>query len=198
MKSAISNDADTVAYLLIADIRLGDENGIETAHFIQSFFKNLFIIFITGFPEEYYEEIFRNVKPYGFLGKPVKTELLIEYINEIELLIMGEKKKISIKCNGDIIDIEQKNIMYFESKKRRMIVYTVGKTFSTYCKLKDVENTLSEKFIRCHKSFIVNLDFIFSMNKCEFVICDGKTVPISRPYEKDARIKYFLAKGNLK
>ncbi len=198
IRAAFSKNPALSFDLLIADIRLGEENGIDLARFMQLYMKKLYVIFITGFPEEYYEDIFKNVKPYGFLGKPVKNDLLIKYINEIEELLIGGKKKVNIKYNGDIIDIEQENIIFFESVKRLINIYAAGKSYTSYGKLDDIEKTLEKRFVRCHKSFIVNLDYVVSMNKGEFTMANGRTVPISRQYEKEARIKYFIARGNLK
>lgn len=197
MKTAAADGADLNADLLIIDIRLKDENGINAAHFMSRACKGIFIIFITAFPEEYYEDIFSKVKPYGFLAKPVKTDRLVTYIDEIDRLLEGGRGIIAIRFNGDSIHIRQDEIIYLESEKRQLIIHCKDKVYSSYGKLQEVEQSLETRFIRCHKSFIVNLDSVIHIKKGEFLMENGDVVPISRQYEKSVRIRYFTERGNI-
>lgn len=198
MNKAVTDKADLRCDLLIADVRLSDENGINAAHFLKSITEELHIIFITAFPEEVYEDIFCKVKPYGFLAKPLKTDRLITYISEIENLLEGGKNTVNIKYNGDPIVIYQERIMYLESEKRQVVIHCNNSKYSSYVKLQDVEPCLEKRFIRCHKSYIVNLDFVLQLKKGEFIMANGEIVPISRQYEKEVRIRYFMERGNVK
>ena len=68
--------------VLLMDIKLEKENGIEVASIIKKRCPDLKVIFVTGYREEYVENIFLSIKPFGILGKPVDGNILISLLNQ--------------------------------------------------------------------------------------------------------------------
>lgn len=66
--------------LLIIDIVLKDDNGIFLAEDIQKNQSNIKIIFITGYGNVYYENIYEHIAPQGFLEKPIQYNILNFFI----------------------------------------------------------------------------------------------------------------------
>lgn len=188
-----SNETD----LIFMDIVLEDKNGIDIAAKIAEKYPNVMTVFITAFADEFSEEIFLKLKPYGYLHKPLKTEILHHYLDSANHDIEVRNRKLSVKIGVDVIDIPFEKIIYVESEKRLSHIYIDGcdNPYDTYAKLDDIQRNLDNGFIRCHKSYSVNADYIKAIEKDCFLLKCGKEIPISKAMHSDARVSYFKAKG---
>ena len=86
-----------------------------------------------------------------------------------------------------------REIFYFESDKREVLVFCENKKYSFYRKLDEVEEELNqyhEKFLRIHKSFLVNPVYIKEFSYEKIIMCDGKEITISPKYRKIIRQYY--------
>jgi DNA-binding LytR/AlgR family response regulator len=63
--------------------------------------------------------------------------------------------------------------------------------------LQDYESQLlaDGRFMRCHKSFFVNMDFVKSVTNKEFILTGGQLIPISRNICRQVKSAYFFRKG---
>lgn len=191
------NNKENKVDLLFMDIVLNDENGIDIASRIAENHPDILTVFITAFAEKFSEEIFLKIKPYGYMHKPIKDDVLQHYLNSAKHDIELKTRTLSVKIGLESIDIPFAKIIYVESEKRLSHIYVSGceKPYDTYAKLDDIQNNLDNGFIRCHKSYIVNADYIKSIEKDCFILKDGKEIPISKAMHSDARTSYFKAKG---
>lgn len=192
----LSNKANKVD-LLFMDIVLNDENGIETAARITKQHPDILTVFITAFADKFSEEIFLKIKPYGYIHKPVKDDILRHYLDSAKHDIEVKSRNLSIKIGLDSFDIPFTKIIYIESEKRLSHIYVEGfdNSRDTYAKLDEIQNNLDSRFIRCHKSYIVNTDYIKSIEKDCFIFKNEIKIPISKAMHSDARVSYFKAKG---
>lgn len=191
------NNRENKVDLLFMDIVLDDENGIDIVSRISENHPDILTVFITAFAEKFSEEIFLKIKPYGYMHKPIKDDVLQHYLNSAKHDIELKTRTLSVKIGLDSIDISFAKIIYVESEKRLSHIYVNGceKPYDTYAKLDDIENNLDNGFIRCHKSYIVNVNYIKSIEKDCFALKDGKKISISKAMHSEARVRYFKAKG---
>lgn len=86
--------------------------------------------------------------------------------------------------NKDIMmRINYSDIYYFESQKRIVTVHTLNKDVEFYAKLSDVQSLLPEnEFVRCHQSFIVNMNMVSRLDKASrcFYTLSGTPIEISK------------------
>ena len=88
---------------------------------------------------------------------------------------------IVLSQRGSEIVIEKQEIDYIERENRVTKFYLEGQMIEVAEKLADVQKYLDQDtFVRCHNSFIVNLEKIRSFGRSEFILKNGKSVPISR------------------
>nr|WP_279282911.1 LytTR family DNA-binding domain-containing protein [Clostridium senegalense] len=82
------------------------------------------------------------------------------------------KESISIKVYDKIINIDYDEILFFETSHNmhKIILHGAKRQIEFYGKLKDMEKELSEDFYRCHKSFIVNKNYIKEIDTKEKLI----------------------------
>ena len=150
------------------DIKIDSLNGIEIAQRIQQENPKIKIIYMTAY-SQYSEAIFKT-KPTYLLLKPIKKEQIKK---SLERALQEEKQNKSIKTfniKGKIFNIEVEKIKYIESNKRVVIIYEEDLKRRIYGKLDEIEEMLSSNFVRCHQSYIVNLEHVRELNTHEFVL----------------------------
>jgi len=78
------------------------------------------------------------------------------------------------------------------SDKRKIVIYQPnGKTDSIYCRLDEFEGQLDDRFIRCHQSYLINVEYIRGIDVDGFIMIDDIFVPISRKKYWESKRKYI-------
>ena len=72
-----------------------------------------------------------------------------------------------------------------------------GEKKEVYTKIDDMQKELGKTFVRSHKSFLINMQYITERTNNEFFLMDGSTVPISKPNLKEAKTKFISYLGEL-
>lgn len=150
----IKNNSVDVIFL---DITLNNKNsGLSIAENIRKINKNCHLIFITGHFEFVMEAY--KVNTFDYLIKPVSQSKLEEtLLRLIDYLTYSPKS--FLKINGTTF-ISQDDIQYIKREGMKLIYHTKEAEYDSYNSFSKLENTLSESFIRCHKSFIANVSNI--------------------------------------
>lgn len=81
--------------------------------------------------------------------------------------VLGNEKTFSFKIHDKIINVNYNDIYFFETSItiHKIIIHCQNRIIEFYGKMKDIENTLDERFCRCHNSFIINKDKIKEIDK---------------------------------
>jgi DNA-binding LytR/AlgR family response regulator len=172
--------------LLITDIQMPKINGLE---FVRALPSPPVTIFITA-----HENFAVNSYDLGvtdYLLKPVTLERFLKAVNKAKLQI--DIKKISansenkgidyffIKANNKLNKIQYKDILYIESIKDYIKVFTVEGTFVSYSSMKSIEEKLpSEKFIRIHKSYLVQTNAVKAVMGNSVELVNGSSITVSK------------------
>lgn len=173
------------------DIRLESSSGIELASQISKLYSNIRIVFVTNFGNEYYEDIFLSVKPFAILKKPIKQDYLESHLKKLEDDLSLDAKLLQFRFNGITLEIPLKDILYVVSDKRKIHIHSADTVYDTYEKLDDLQKRLSESFVRCQKSYAINLDYVHRMDDNSFELNNNTKINISKPYRKSAKEAYF-------
>lgn len=186
---------DNKVYIL--DIEVPSNDGISVAREIRRKDLESVIIFISGYEKEYSRIIWRStLLIFSFIYKHgnFEAELKARLKDLIEKLHI--KKSIILEDNDIKYRLVEDNILYLESHDRKTIVYTKNNSIETNKTLSELENMLSNNFIRTHKACIVNIKNIVSYNKNAIVFIDNvKTNLISRNYISNLK-NYFKENKN--
>ena len=195
-----SNASDLLKFsgradLLLSDIKLDDDNGIEVCHKFLAKYPNVKIIFITGYPIEYYQEIFNYFRPYGFIGKPIQADLLFQRIDNVNRKLHSNQM-LEFMCKGNSILINPNKIVYIESHGRQKFITTKKDTYIINMSFDKIEDMLPNFFMRCHNAFIINMKYIDNYKNDNIAIANGKIIPIGRKYKQKFKNDYFSYKEN--
>lgn len=181
--------------LVLLDIRMKNKfDGIDIANYILHNYAIPFI-FITAHSDKEIIEKALPTKPSGYIIKPFKpmdvytaikiaTERFRSGKSDNFLMLKEGYKQVKVFCF---------KIVYIKSDNNYIEIYTEKKTYIKRCSLESVHNLLkSEDFIRVHRSYIVNKNYIKALlsNQIEVI---SKTIPVSRKYLKALK-KAFLGK----
>ena len=176
--------------ILLIDIDLDGESGIETAELIKQRYPHIKIIFITGHIN-YAMDIF-EAEPCFFLVKPIGEDRLVQALEKaIELIKEDRQRCISIVTRGEIRNLQLSQIRFIENRNRTLIIREKNLDFEVHMKLNKFEEQLPENFIRCHQSYVVNLDHIMELTIDGALLYSGELVPVSRSKYADVK-KEFL------
>lgn len=190
--TAVYDDYKGDIDLLFIYIEDKSDKNISMAREIQGYFPHIRIIFYSG-RNDCAEEIF-SARPMYFLTVPLKKEKLYEALGRIEYAIKTEKNRtITIIANSRKQTLKYDSISYIESFGRKEIFYTDDGPFETYMTADSCQALLPSTFVRCHRSYIINVDRVESCESSEIVLANGISVPVSRTYIKEVRHK--LLKG---
>jgi len=98
----------------------------------------------------------------------------------------AENRTIEIVSNRKRISVESDNLEYLESLNSRVWVFlNDGENFETRQKLGGLGSELPENFIRVHRSFIINKDYIVAFDAEKIILKCGKKVSWGRAYKKE-------------
>ncbi|UUF15877.1 MULTISPECIES: LytR/AlgR family response regulator transcription factor [Flavobacterium] len=181
--------------ILFLDIDMPDLNGIE---FRKQALEIPVCVFITAHPEHAVESF--QIETLDFIVKPLKLDRFTQTLNRIEEF-MEIKLKASLfeaSIGGDTIYIKEGHdqtkvklheILYLEALKDYTLIITDKKR---HCVLSSIGNLLKEdhfqSFIRIHRSYAVQKQFIQKMNSTEIILNNNVTIPVGRSYKENLNL----------
>ena len=178
--------------IVLMDIHLGDtpENGIALAQELFPHGSAASVIFITGYIE-YVSEVYETDHLY-FLQKPINTNYLkraLEKAMEEEETSKAPVFSVHIQGTTQLIDLRE--VLCVESFYRKLRFRLWNETIECYGTFSSLPDFVREQMIHCHKSFLVNPDYIRTMDHQKFLLKDGTSVPISRARFPDSRQSFL-------
>jgi len=184
--------------LVFLDIEFPDSNGIEIGGTIRNELKNesIEIVYISA-QERYAMQLF-DYRPLHFLIKPLNTDKIITVVKKTLIRKKDANEIYSFVFKNKLFQIFYKDIIYFESKGKKMHIFTSNGEGSEFIgKMKDLKNTLnSEKFLQIHQSLLVNMAHIKDYQYKSITLINGVNLPISQANRKDVRAKLLRIKIN--
>ncbi len=151
----ISNNKVDVLFL---DIDLKSEgSGLDIANEVRKINKNIYIIFTTAHLE--YVMLAYKYKTFDFLAKPITLHRLQDTIDRLIEDVKGlPKRYIKIDTKNTMID--ENAIEFIKRDGMKLVFHSKSKDYETYSSFSKIQNNLPENFVRCHRSFIVNINLI--------------------------------------
>lgn len=181
--------------ILFLDIDMPGLNGIE---FRKLTLEIPICIFITAHPEHAVESF--QIETLDFIVKPLKLDRFAQTVSRIEEF-MEVRLKASLfeaSIGGDTIYIKEGHeqtkvklheILYLEALKDYTLIITDKKR---HCVLSSIGNLLKEdhfqSFIRIHRSYAVQKQFIQKINSTEIILNNNISIPIGRSYKENLNL----------
>jgi len=176
--------------LVFLDINMPDLSGID---FVKSLKEKPGIIFTTAY-SEYAVEGFKVeaidylLKPIGyddFLKAAIKAKTLYELTEQKYSAVKTSEGHLFVKSEYKILRIELSDIKYIESMHEYVRIHLVSnKPVMTLISMKAMEEQLpKERFLRVHRSFIVNKEKIKVVERNRIIFENSIYIPVSDQYK---------------
>lgn len=162
--------------IVVLDIVLREENGIEVAKELRLNDYDGNIIFWTAHKEYVFDAL--DILPVHYIIKGSEDGRMYGVVNrELENI---HDKTLTVKNKDYFHRVDFCHIEYIESRNKYITIHcTCGITHMQRGKLSDVEKQLDRRFLRCHQSYIVNMDEVWEL-RADFRMVSGDVVPIRR------------------
>ena len=186
------NDVD----LLFVDINMPDINGME---FVKSLSVKPQIIFTTAY-SEYALEGFQ-VDAVDYILKPINYAAFLKAVNKakkwFDLIEQASKpvnsqlsqadEVIFVKSDYKLVRIHIDEIKYIESANEYIKIYLDNaEKITTLLRLKSIMEQLNpQKFMRIHRSFIINLTKIKAVERSRVFLDNKLYIPVGDQYKVD-------------
>ena len=201
---------ESSADLIFVDINMPDMTGVE---FVQSLETPTMVIFTTAYAEYAIEgyklsAIDYLLKPFGLKDitrAAEKAQSLYELLQlqeqklaeesaqtEEEHLDEGADGVLSVYADRKTCLVKMSNIVYAESAGEYVRLHLAdGTKLVTLFRLKNMESSLqASQFMRVHRSYIINLDYVSGYTKGRVFLSNDDYVPIGDSY-KDQFLAYI-------
>lgn len=174
--------------IIFLDIFMDGSLGLDTAKKLRAEGAQARFVFSTATSE--FAIACYDVDASGYLLKPLSYEKFCNVLDRIIPKIQQEYYRIQVRSSVYHIPIHE--ILYVESQNNKCIIYcSNGREYTVYKKLSTLHEELEkDNFLRCHQSYIVNMDYITKAEKW-FVLHNGVQIPIRQKNRSDLK-KIFI------
>ncbi len=197
----ISQLDDGVMYdLIFLDIELGNMTGIDVGEIIRYKLEDYItkIVYISA-KNQYDRQLF-HIQPFDFLAKPFNEKEVENILDHAMKVIRIGKSVFAFQKSGQQIMLPLNDILYFEALDREIRVVCSKNEYLFYGKFSIVFDELSNKgFIQPHRSYIVNYEFINSLESNQIIMSNNDIIPVSRRKYKEVKqyhIDYLRGNNN--
>lgn len=184
--------------LVFMDIEWNEQqNGVDFASAVNEHCPDTQIIFITGHPDRFYQQIFlKPVNLCGYLSKPIDPIILDKLLKKaLAQMNVLENQKLLIQYKGAAYAVPIHKIGYLESCGHQLTIHTTEGNVICYERLEKLKERLPGRFLQCHKSYLVNMDFIRRIEKSSILLKNGSELPVSKAKYAETRTTFFRYMG---
>ena len=174
--------------LLFLDIQLPSLTGLQ---FLRTLQDPPAVIITTAYSEYALDAFELHVLDY--LKKPFSFDRFLKAVNRYPALVANSENKESVtganqafgffNVNKTMKKVMFDDLLYVESMREYIYLHTSKGRVITKMSTHEIEEILGDKFLRIHRSFIVNVDKITAFN-AEEIFIDVKNIPIGISYKK--------------
>lgn len=170
--------------VIFMDIEMPNVKGDEAVRYFRTTSSKQIIIYVSSYDQMAFETY--DTKPLAFIRKHKLDEDVSRAIKLLKNEILNRDTKIIIKeKNGEVRPVSLKSIYYIETTNHLTKVYIKKEedieAVETRSSMRELEKILCEKdFIKTHKSYLVNLENVYSVGRTELTLLGKEKIPVSK------------------
>ena len=166
-----------------------DVTGIEIAKRIRIHDKECIIVFMTSSRDHALDAF--EVDAMQYLVKPVYYDKIRHIFDKTQKLFSENMRFIEVPSNGLSTKILLKDIYYIEVYNKTCLIHTNLHTIKTYTPLSKLWELLDgSPFLRCHRSYILNMFYIDDILENDFLLKSSDKIPIRKDASSDIKQTY--------
>ncbi len=159
------------------DIFMPGMDGVSVAKSLRASGSEAAIVFTTS-SQDFYAEGFA-VGAVHYLVKPLKKEAVAEAFNRCLKQVGEMERYVKLTINRENRRIMLPDFIWAESRDKVCELHLNSGQFRTYLQLDSLARLLDDsRFLRCHRSYIINMDYVLRMENGNFLLTDGAVIPV--------------------
>ncbi len=181
--------------ILLLSTKIDNKLGIDYARKLRDNGNKSIIMFISDTPE-YAISSFEVTAFFYFLKPPEQERFKFVFGRLFNSFVPKSKQTLTLKSGSEYKNFRLSEIISISSEGHKVLLdMKDGSSVSYFMKLDDIEKLIPKNtpFIRIHKSYLVNIAFMSSINS-KFAVVNGQEYPVSRSNKNDAIQKFALLK----
>lgn len=184
--------------VLFLDVDMPGINGLETARLLRKTYRDLIIVFVTGFIE--YAPAGYDVAAFRYLLKPELNTKLAQCMRDLWDSLYTSHETIRVQLLDHDAKIRVSDILYIEgtSQRHTLLHTTTAPDTPLVCRglLAEYESQLSDKgFLRIQRSYLVNMAHMEDIRNYNAILDNGTTLRVSRSSYGKICEQYVLWEG---
>lgn len=184
--------------VIFLDIQMEHPDGMETAKRLRRQENHSLLIFVTILKECVFDAF--QVEAYDYLLKPLDRACFKRTLDRaLRTLQRKTTAEIVIQRGTGCKVVPLSDIAYCEVLGRKIYLHkNDGTMIDYYEKLANLERRVDKRFFRCHRSYLVNLDFVRGCQNGQVTLSLGERIPVSRLREREltqALLRHMKERG---
>lgn len=172
--------------IVFLDIYMPGRSGMETARRIRTVDRNVALLFATTSQDHGMDSF--EVRAADYLVKPFQEEEVARALDWCLTHLPEPMRCLSIYAEGEERELPLCSIWYIDVYGHQCHIHTQPETLVTRRGLDDLEVAIdSSDFLRCHRSYLVNMNYIQGLEGNHFRMSDGNLIPIGSTYSTQTR-----------
>lgn len=164
------------------------QGGLEYLHKIRQVYRDMILMLIAESSMSPMDYIKPDILASELVIRPYNAaDIIPKLYNIISTYTNGEDRESSfiLDTKEEKLRIPYCRIYYFEAMEKKVYIRLKTEEKGFYGTLDSLEKMLPECFLRCHRSFIVNWNYVERVfrSQQELVLSDGIRIPFSRTYK---------------
>ena len=183
-------------HILFLDIYMSGISGVDAARKIRELDQTCAIIFATT--SEDHGLVSYEVLASDYLVKPILAEDVASAMDWCVEQIQSTYRDLTVACDNGTVSLPLRDIHYIEIQGHTAMIHLDDRVLLTRRSLDELEQEIGHPdFLRCHRSFLVNMNNVRWLDKNNFRLHSGDTVPIGSTITakvKDQFMSWFFVK----
>lgn len=177
-----SSDEFDVIFL---DIQMERPDGMETATLLRRRESRSLLIFVTVLKDRVFDVF--PLEAFDYLLKPLDRDRFRRTMDRaLRWLERDAAKNLVIQRGSGCQIVLLSDILYCEVLGRKIYIHKKdGIVLDYYDRLEDLEQRVDSRFFKCHRSYLVNLDYVGGCQDGQVLLSQGERIPVSRLRERE-------------
>lgn len=171
--------------LIFLDIRMQKPDGMETARLLRRQGNRSLLIFVTVLQECVFGAF--EVEAFDYLLKPLDGDRFVRTMDRaLHALTGAASNSILVRHGASCTVVPLERLLFCEVQGRELYLHRIDQdTLQCRERLENFAQRLDERFFRCHRSYLVNLDQVRGIHAGRITLSTDGEIPVSRLRERE-------------